>query len=308
MILNNIIYSHMEQKKYKIQIKKGNFLDSKREKREIPFKIYAPKEIMLHKLPVILWSHGLGGSRDGAGFIARYLAEHGYIVVNIQHHGTDSTLWEGKESHPWDIILSTPITRDITLDRFYDVSFALDELEKGYNIDPALYKLMDFDHVGMSGHSFGALTTQVITGQLFPNEQDLLTSYHDPRFKAAIAYSPVGIAHLTDAKDKDIYSSIAIPVFYMTGTKDKSPASGRDYTRCLHVHDQDPNKEKKLLVLENGDHMIFSGSRGKLASNPRRDAHEDIIKEASLAFWDYHLKNDKNAALKLKELIIEKSE
>ncbi len=286
-----------------IMLEKGNFIDFRRRNRVVPFKIYAPCVTKSLKMPVIFWSHGLGGSRDGAGFIARYLAGQGYIVVHIQHAGTDSSLWEGKEGHPWDIILKTPISRETTLDRFKDVSFMLDQLEKGEGIKKELHDLMDFTHVGMSGHSFGALTTQVITGQRFPNEHDILTSYLDKRFKAAIAYSPVPISHLSDAPDEAIYSYVAVPTFYMTGTKDKSPATGKDFNRCLHVYEQNPRDDKSLLVLKDGDHMVFSGSRGKLPSNPRRKSHEQVIQEASLAFWDVFLKNDSRAMDKLVALI-----
>ena len=50
-----------------------------------------------------------------------------------------------------------------------------------------------------------------------------------------------------------------------------------------------------MIVLEDGDHMVFNGSRGKLAANPKRDVHERIIKVLSLAFWDAYLKDDQAA-------------
>lgn len=72
----------------------------------------------------------MGGTRDGAGFIARFLAAHDYVLLHIQHDGTDSSLWMGKEGHPWDIIRQTKITRGTTLNRFRDVKFVLDNLEQ----------------------------------------------------------------------------------------------------------------------------------------------------------------------------------
>ena len=117
-----------------IFIEKGSWTDSSRRDRVIPYKIYTPQarpdEAMQNAWPLVVWSHGLGGSRDGAGFISRYIASHGYVVVHIQHHGTDSSLWEGKPGHPWDIIRATHIPRRATLQRLQDVPFALDQITK----------------------------------------------------------------------------------------------------------------------------------------------------------------------------------
>ncbi len=41
--------------------------------------------------------------------------------------------------------------------------------------------------------------------------------------------------------------------------------------------------------------MIYNGTRGKLAANPQRDRHENIIKVVSLAFWDAQLKGNEKA-------------
>ena len=80
--------------------------------RKIAYKVYAPADALDgEKFPVIIWSHGLGGSRDGAGFISRFVAAHGFVIIHIQHPGTDSTLWEGKPGHPWDVIRATPIPK-----------------------------------------------------------------------------------------------------------------------------------------------------------------------------------------------------
>ena len=63
------------------------------------------------------------------------------------------------------------------------------------------------------------------------------------------------------------------------------------------------NKEQILVVLEDGDHMVYAGSRGKLADHPKRHIHESILKIVSLAFWDTHLKKDAAAQSWLKENI-----
>ena len=86
---------------YRVLLKRGEFVDSTRDNRVIPFKIYHPVDHGLDNMPVIIWSHGFGGNRDGASFISRFLAGQGYTLVHITHHGTDSSLWEGQKAHPW---------------------------------------------------------------------------------------------------------------------------------------------------------------------------------------------------------------
>jgi dienelactone hydrolase len=281
----------------KVLLKRGELVDESRGNRAVPYKIYYPEIEGTEKMPVVLWSHGFGGNRDGAGFLSRYIASHRYIVVHMTHYGTDSSLWEGqRDKHPWDVLRNTSVTRETTVDRFLDVPFILDRLEAWAAQGDEIAVRMDFSRIGISGHSFGALTTQVLAGQMFPNDKLMLASFRDERFKAGIAYSPVPTRSLTgEDPEKYIYGPIAIPIFYMTGTADESPLKGFDYNRRLVVYEHTGTPEKYLLIKEGGDHMVYNGTRGKLGENPLRGRHEEIIKIASLAFWETYLREDKTA-------------
>ena len=282
-----------ETEPMQIAIARGEWYDVNRGNRKISYKTYCPlvdeTSPQRGPFPVIIWSHGLGGSRDGAGFISRFVASHGYIVVHIQHPGTDSTLWEGKPGHPWDVIRATHIPRSATLQRLKDVPFVLGQLAK-LEIAP----LMDLTKIGMSGHSFGGMTTQVMAGQRrgYGARQ---YSLHDPRFKAGIVYSPVPFRKKKGHAPEDFYGGIRIPLLIMTGTDDDSPIENFGYQDRLEVFTHSGGPDQHLLVLDKGDHMVYNGSRGKLEANPKRDIHEDIIKILSLAFWDAYLKEDSAA-------------
>lgn len=280
---------------YRVLLKRGDFIDEQRSGRIVPYKIYYPDGHDLSNIPVIIWSHGFGGNRDGAAFISRFLAGQGYILVHITHIGTDSSLWEGKGGHAWDVLQNATISREDTLNRMYDVPFVLGQLVDWIAENPDIGRFMDLDRIGMSGHSFGAMTTQVMAGMMFPNIEQELVSLRDDRIVCGIAYSPVPIAHLTDASPKDIYGTIDIPVFHMTGTDDDSPLEDYGYEHRLIVKNHVKNDEQYLQVLEGGDHMVYNGTRGKLAKNPKRDVHENEIKFAALAFWDTYLKDDRCA-------------
>ena len=286
---------------YKVLLKRGEFTDRNRADRPVPYKIYYPADYdEAVKAPVILWSHGFGGNRDGASFISRYIASFGYVVVHMTHLGTDSSLWEGKEGHPWDILRKAEISRETTLDRMYDVPFVLDQLPIWAKENQGIGQIMDLGNIGMSGHSFGAMTTQVMAGMRFPGEKDDLSDFSDKRIKAGILYSPVPIGHITDEAPELIYGPISIPLLHMTGTKDDSPLEGFDYTYRLVVHEHSKNPEQYLHVLEDGDHMIYNGTRGKLGANLNRDAHEEEIMVKSLAFWEGYLKDQDYALEYLK--------
>lgn len=279
----------------KVLLARGEFTDPARGGRKVPYKIYYPTEHNLESMPVVFWSHGFGGNRDGAAFLSRYVASYGYTVVHLTHPGTDSSLWEGKPGHPWDILKNTDVPRATTLNRFKDVSFALDSLIAWAQENQEIGRPMDFSRLGMSGHSFGALTTQVMAGQLVPDETQTLVSFREPRFKAGILYSPVPIAHMTGAAPETIYNHIGIPLLHMTGTADDSPLEGFSYEQRLLVYNHSGTDEKYLLVKEGGDHMVYNGTRGKLGDNPLRERHEEIVKVVSLAFWEALLRGDADA-------------
>ncbi len=276
----------------RVLLKRGEFVDISRDGRKVPYKIYYPIDHDIEKTPIIIWSHGFGGNRDGASFLSRFFAGQGYIIVHITHAGTDSSLWEGKGGHAWDILQKATISRDDTLNRMYDVPFVLDQLEHLAKENSEIGDHMDFSRICMSGHSFGAMTTQVMAGMKIPDHENNLMDLREKRIKCGILYSPVPIDHLTDASPEAIYGSIDIPLLHMTGTDDASPLDGYGYEHRLVIYEHSSHLEKYLQVLDGGDHMVYNGTRGKLAQNPNREEHEEQIKIAAFAFLEAYLKDN----------------
>ena len=79
---------------YAVETAAYNWVDKDRN-REVPAKIYFPK-IGRGPFPVIIFSHGLGGSRDGYEYLGRHWASYGYISVHLQHKGSDTAVWKGQ--------------------------------------------------------------------------------------------------------------------------------------------------------------------------------------------------------------------
>jgi predicted dienelactone hydrolase len=44
--------------------------------------------------PVILFSHGLGGSKENSAYLGNFWAAAGYIAVFMQHKGSDIDIWK----------------------------------------------------------------------------------------------------------------------------------------------------------------------------------------------------------------------
>ncbi len=278
---------------HRVLIGRGVLADSARGGREIPYKIYYPVGHGLSSLPVVIWSHGLGGSADGAAFLGRFVASHGYIVLHPTHSGTDTALWEGKPGHPWDVIRATKIPREAIWERYRDIPFILESLPGIADLYPEAAAHIDLEAIGISGHSLGALTAQIMAGQGLDRSWPA-QSLRETRFRAAIAFSPIPGWEETP-EDFARYRGIAIPMLHMTGTQDVSPLDGQGYEPRLDVFEGAGARGQHLVVLEGADHMVFSGSRGQLGGYEKINAHKDIIKIITLVFWDAYLKNDRAA-------------
>jgi predicted dienelactone hydrolase len=137
----------------------------------------------------------------------------------------------------------------------------------------------------MSGHSFGAVTTQAVSGQSYP----LAKGFTDPRIKAAVIMSPHG-PQAGDAKTA--FGGVKLPWLLLTGTKDRVPfaADGDPKTRLV-VFPALPPGGKYELVLDGAEHGAFTDRPlpGEAKRNPN---HHRAILAVTTAFWDAHLKAD----------------
>jgi predicted dienelactone hydrolase len=71
--------------------------DEKRS-REIPIRVYLPTDQAA--APVVLFSHGLGGNREGSAFLGKHWAARGYVAVFVQHPGSDDCVWKDNALGP----------------------------------------------------------------------------------------------------------------------------------------------------------------------------------------------------------------
>jgi predicted dienelactone hydrolase len=250
--------------------------------RDVPVKIYYPSAETAG--PVILFSHGLGGSREGYAYLGEYWAAHGYISVHLQHLGSDEGVWKGT-LRPMKALRKAAMDPDNARNRPRDVSFAIDQLT-ALNSDSAspLHGRLDLAHLGLAGHSFGAYTTLVTVAPHHP-----LGGY-DPRIRAAIAMS-------TPAPQKpSVYADIAIPVFHLTGTDDVDKVGSVKTAADRRIpYDQTKSAPACLLTFNGGDHMVFSGPTARQKPDAKDLRFIAFIESSTLAFWDAELRGKTDA-------------
>jgi predicted dienelactone hydrolase len=256
--------------------------------REIPLRVYLP---LAHSpAPVVLFSPGLGGSRQGYVYLGKHWAARGYVTVVLQHPGSDDSVWKNKPLAERMAAMRGAASLENFLLRAKDVPAVLDQLKRwNGSTDHALAGRFDLDKVGMSGHSFGAVTTQAVSGESFPITGTYLT---DKRIKAAIALSPSLPKH-GDAKQA--FGAVKIPWLLMTGTKDTAPIGAVDAKSRLAVFPALPANNKYELVLDNAEHSAFSDRALPGDKETRNPNHHRVILGLSTAFWDGYLRSDSQA-------------
>jgi predicted dienelactone hydrolase len=256
--------------------------------RDIPIRIYLPSNTAPE--PVILFSHGLGGSRAGSVFLGEHWATRGYVVVFFQHPGSDDSVWKNDLTWKGMRALKQAASVSNFLLRVQDVPAVLNQLEL-WNADKTnrLAGRLDMKRVGMSGHSFGAVTTEAVSGESMPLGGQKFT---DPRIKAAIAFSPSSPKTGNAAK---AFGSVKIPWMLMTGTKDVAPIGDTDVASRLAVYPALHGVPKYELVLNNAEHSVFTDRALPGEREQRNPNHHRVILALSTAFWDATLRGDTGA-------------
>ncbi len=269
---------------------KTTYLDLKdtNRNRTIPIKLFSPEKAK-GKLPIVIWSHGLGGSRDGADYMGEHLASHGYLAVHVQHPGSDSSLLKGglRQGGIMETFQKNASAQNYLL-RIQDIHFLIDELERmNEAADGPLFGKLDLERIGMSGHSFGARTSQAVIGQQFMlprGPRDM----RDERIKAAVLMSPSPANGRQDPAEN--FAAITIPVLHLTGTEDTSPIEDLEAIERRIPYDNVPASHQYLLIFDGGAHSVFSGRAGL-----RNEDYHPVIEQLCLAFWDAYLRNSDEA-------------
>ncbi|MEO6809233.1 MAG: hypothetical protein ABI353_09005 [Isosphaeraceae bacterium] len=281
--------------------------------------------------PVIVFSHGAGGSGRLVTALPKFWASHGYVVLCPTHADSISLSKERKEGEAgkpkgaglrglFGVPLNDPKT---WTDRARDVSFLLDSLDDLGRKVPGLSGKMDPARIGVGGHSLGAYTAQLIGGATVnvPGEAKP-RSLADDRPRAILLLSGQGTGQL--GLTEHSWDHLARPLLSMTGTEDKG-AKGQGHEWRGEPFQHAPPGDKYHIVIKGAHHGSFTGKfagEGGAANGPgtgkrlteaqkallrkrfadrgpnqRADqkAIFGYVKTATLAFWDAYLKREPDA-------------
>lgn len=270
--------------------------------RVVPVKIYAPRNSQ-GPLPVILFSHGLGSSRQGYVYLGRAWAARGYVSIHVQHAASDSEVLRRK-----GMLAIYHAAYDATeyRDRPGDIRFVIDVLERRSKTSDAgsVWSRLDLSRIGVAGHSYGAHTALTLGGMLvnFPDEGTV--SELDPRVRAALLLSAPTMEWSPTEKE---FAPIAIPTMHMSGTLDSSRLWRTNLQHRRRAFDSISGAPRYFLNIDGATHQTFADlesmwiakQNGRLDGDeppllqvraPQHQRRIDLITSYSIAFWDAYLR------------------
>ncbi|MFM8769698.1 MAG: alpha/beta hydrolase family protein, partial [Rubrivivax sp.] len=241
---------------------------------------------------MVLFSHGLGGTRAGGALWGQAWQAAGLVVLHLQHPGSDlEAVRQVARSFADQRGLRQAAGPDQLLARLADVKFVLDDIARRQALGAGRWGDVRAHEVGLSGHSFGAHTTLGMAGQRYP----ALDGLQEPRLAAFIAFSPT-LPLQGDATRA--FERLTRPMLCITGTRDDDVAGvGATHERRMGVFAALPAGRKAHLVLEDADHMTFAGQTGRAADVFPRHAssralqaqHHEVVAAVTTDWWRAHL-------------------
>lgn len=227
------------------------------------------------RYPLVIFSHGNGGTRNQNTFWCDYLAARGYIIVAPDHTGNARfTILDG------EIVKGASAERTKSAeDRPKDMSRLLDEMIKwDKGADKRFAGHIDTAHTAATGMSFGSYSS-------------IQAADADPRFSAVVAM----------AAAPQTNTNLTVPSQYWMGRKDKTIGElGNGLVKSTYTRHTGPSM---LIELINGGHYSFTDMFKIIKSfgdgvgegfTPMEQTYE-IINVYSAAFLDVYLKGQKDA-------------
>ncbi len=187
------------------------------------------------QFPLVVLSHGGGGSHLLYRVVAQYLAQNGFIVAMLEHYGNnrnDNSL-EGQD-------------RNISL-RTQHVRLVIDTLLT----DPGYMDHIDSQHIFMIGHSMGGCTALAIAGAVpWSAKEEQIEVAYDGRVKALVLFAPAAAWY----QHPDSFNNIDIPMVVFTAERDTlTPYWQAD---LIKKRVKDPALVE-IRIVKNGGHLSF---------------------------------------------------
>ncbi len=204
--------------------------------RTLRTEVWFPASSGSAPYPLVVFGHGFGGSRGGQAYLTEHLASHGYVVAALDFPLSNGAAPGG------------PTIADIE-NQPGDVRAVIDHLL----VATETAGLIDPERIGVSGYSWGGLTT-------------LLVTYHrelrDPRVRASLAIAAPA-CFVTPA-----FFGARVPLLLLYGATDLIVPLAESGQRAFRAS----RGRSQLVVLDEGSHTGFSAFTAGLAPEPHYDA------------------------------------
>lgn len=239
--------------------------------------------------PLLVFSHGYGGSGLSSLFLTEALASRGWIVACPDHHDSHSAVRiRTGQNEDLDrraffrealaIAASGPHDRERYLYRLEEMQLVIERMLSSESFGP----LIDKGRVAVGGHSFGGFTALGLCGTI--------PERHDPRIKAVLLFSTGAGSYLFTEEE---LSGLGIPSMLFMGERERDQLRGSK--TMLELQEKifrSVSPPKYFLVLKGGTHFSFNngfsyGFGARLMSGS--ESQFEVIRRYSIAFLERHV-------------------
>jgi dienelactone hydrolase len=260
--------------------------------RPVPMRLYLPRSASAARpAPLVVFSHGIGGSRAGYGWLGTHWADEGFASLHLQHVGSDRSLWSAGSPLALLERLQAAARDDEAIARVHDLRFALDAV-----LDGSLGERLDAARVVAAGHSYGANTTLLAAGARVERDGRPV-DLAEPRIRAAIAISAPPFYGAPSPRP--ILAPVRLPSLHVTSTEDviRIPGYWSGADDRVAVFDAIGGERKVLAVFAGGSHSMFTDRPG--AGGAELNARvKTATRELTTAFLRGVLDGDDGGALR----------
>ncbi|MFC0181936.1 Predicted dienelactone hydrolase [Pseudarcicella hirudinis] len=190
-------------------------------------------EVLEGQYPLVIISHGNGGSHLLYRTISTHLAKNGYIVAMVEHYGNNRNNNELQN------------TTENLINRPRHISLTINEMLS----ENRFYKSIASDKIAVIGHSMGGYTALALAGGVPRTKEGLKVDVSsDDRIKAIVLLAP-GTGWFMNSLDK-----VTIPILMLTAQYDPVTPAWNAEIVLKGVPDQ---SQVIFREVENAGHFSF---------------------------------------------------